>query len=207
MALYHEATLSPTKAEMISAWVPTQPWFPRTDAPVQVIGAFRFDDPEGTVGMETHLVTVGDTVLQVPLTYRPEPVDAYAHALIGEMEHSALGTRWVYDGLHDERYVLMLAAVAMTGQGEALGMVVYGDQWFIAPSQVRLQGGGWSHERVSVDGFSADARNGESVRFANERFDMVFHRRVNAGSQPAIGLTALCHGHPERLLLAEISER
>jgi hypothetical protein len=72
--------------------------------------------------METHLVTAGGTLLQVPLTYRDEPLDGAEGALITEMQHSVLGTRWVYDGLRDPRLVVMLAAVAMTGQGEALGM-------------------------------------------------------------------------------------
>ena len=28
MALFHAATLTPTKAELIAAWAPTQPWGP-----------------------------------------------------------------------------------------------------------------------------------------------------------------------------------
>lgn len=62
------------------------------------------------------------------------------------MEHSVLGRRWVYDGLRDPRLVLMLAAVTMTGQGEALGMAEYDGRWYIAPSNVRIQGaaGRWS---------------------------------------------------------------
>ena len=72
------------------------------------------------------------------------------------MQHSVLGTRWVYDGLRDPRLVVMLAAVAMTGQGEALGMAVHEGRWYIAPSNVRIQGGGWTQERVPVDGFELD---------------------------------------------------
>ena len=34
---------------------------PRT--PIEVIGSYRFDDPDGRVGMETHLVTAGGTLL------------------------------------------------------------------------------------------------------------------------------------------------
>ena len=51
--------------------------------------------------METHLLTAGDTLMQVPLTYRDEPLDGAEDALITEMRHSVLGTRWVYDGLRN----------------------------------------------------------------------------------------------------------
>ena len=52
--------------------------------------------------------------------------------------------------------MIMLAAVAMTGQGEALGMAVYDGRWYIVPSNVRIQGGGWTQERVPVDGFEIE---------------------------------------------------
>src|SRR3954470_2281457 len=157
MALFHRATLNPTKAELIARWAPTQTWGPPADAPIQVIGSYRFDDPDGRVGMETHLVTAGGTLVQVPLTYREEPLAGADDALITEMEHSVLGTRWVYDGLRDPRFVVMLAGVAMTGQGEALGLAVYDGRWYIAPTNVRIEGGGWTQERVPVDGFELQA--------------------------------------------------
>src|SRR5436190_253567 len=125
MALFHRATITPTKAELIASWAPTRSWGPADADSTEVIGSFRFDDPEGRVGMETHIVTAGDILLQVPLTYRDEPLDGAEDALITEMHHSALGTRWVYDGLRDPRFIVMLSGVAMTGQGEALGMAVY----------------------------------------------------------------------------------
>src|SRR5688500_6033865 len=153
MALFHRATITPTKAELIAQWAPTQPWGPAPDEAVEMIGSYRFDDPEGRVGMETFLVNARDRLLQVPLTYRDEPLDGADDALITEMHHAVLGTRWVYDGLRDPRLVVMLAAVAMTGQGEALGMAVYDGRWYVAPTNVRIQGGGWTQERVPVDGF------------------------------------------------------
>src|SRR5690242_13639647 len=133
MAIFHRATITPTKAELIETWAPTQEWGPLAGA-IDVIGSYRFDDPDGRVGMETHLVDAGGVLLQVPLTYRDEPLDGADDALITEMQHSVLGTRWIYDGLRDPLFVVMLAGVAMTGQGEALGMAVYDDRWYIAPS-------------------------------------------------------------------------
>ena len=58
-----------------------------------MIGSYRFDDPDGRVGMETHLVTAGGALMQVALTYRDEPLDGAEDALITEMQHSVLGTR------------------------------------------------------------------------------------------------------------------
>ncbi len=206
MALYHVAKLTPTKAEMLAAWVPTQPWCPSPDAPVEVVGAFRFDDPAGKVGMETHLVSCDDTVLQVPLTYREAPLDDGMARLVGEMHHSALGNRWVYDGLSDDRYVTTLAGVAMTGQGEALGMVLVDGRWVIAPTHVRIQGGGWTQERVAVDGFErVDPGPEGSVEFRSDRFAMTVHRRPAVGPQPPMGLTATWDGQPDPMVLAEVS--
>src|SRR5689334_24989492 len=101
MAIFHRAKLRPTKEELIAAWAPTRSWGPAAGDTLDVIGSYRFDDPEGRVGMETHLVTAAGALFQVPLTYRDEPLAGAEAALISEMEHSVLGTRWVYDGLRD----------------------------------------------------------------------------------------------------------
>ena len=89
-------------------------------------------------------MNAGGMLLHVPLTYRDEPLAGAGDSVIAEMNHSVLGTRWVYDGLRDPLFVVMLAAVAMTGQGEAIGMAVYDGRWYVAPSNVRIQGGGWT---------------------------------------------------------------
>lgn len=204
MALFHVATLTPSKPEILATWVPTRPW----GAPdLQVVGAFRFDDPEGRVGMETHLVTSGDTILHVPLTYRDTPLEGADDALVATMEHSALGTRWVYDGLRDPRFVTMLAAVAMTGQGEALGMADHEGRWYVAPSNVRIHGGGWGTERVPLDGFVTDQVDATEVVLRNDRFDLTVHRRPTPGPRPSIGLTATWDGGPGPIVLAEVTDR
>jgi hypothetical protein len=207
MAIFHRATITPTKEELIAAWAPTRPWGPPATDPIDVIGSYRFDDPDGRVGMETHLVRAGGVLLQVPLTYRDEPLDGAEDALITEMKHSVLGTRWVYDGLRDPRLVVMLAAVAMTGQGEALGMALYRDRWYIAPSNVRIQGGGWTQERVAVDGFELDADEATAAALHNDRFELTVFRRPVPGPRPAIGLTATWDGQDEPVVLAEVRER
>jgi hypothetical protein len=207
MARFHRATITPTKAELIAEWAPTQVWGPATGESIEVIGSYRFDDPDGRVGMETHLVTAAGALLQVPLTYRDEPLDGPEDALITEMEHSVLGTRLVYDGLRDPLYVVMLAAVAMTGQGEALGLAVYDGRWFIAPSNVRIRGGGWTQERVAVDGFELRSDDAHAAVLANDRFELTMFRRPVGGAAPPIGLTAAWEGHADPVVLAEVRER
>lgn len=185
MAILHRATISPTKAELIAHWAPTRPWGPPAADPITLIGSFRFDDPDGRVGLETHLVTAGATLLQVPLTYRDEPLEGGEDALITQVEHSVLGTRWVYDGLGDPLFVVMLAAVAMTGQGEALGMARFDDRWYIAPSNVRIHGGGWTQDRVPVDGFELAVRRRRRTRAAERAVRA--HRVPAPGARPSPG--------------------
>jgi hypothetical protein len=207
MAIFHRATITPTKAELIAKWAPTRSWGPAAADPMDVIGAYRFDDPDGRVGMETHLVTAGGALFQVPLTYRDEPLDGAEEALIAEMQHSVLGTRWVYDGLRDPLFIVMLAGVAMTGQGEALGMVVYDGRWYIAPSNVRIRGGGWTQGRVPVDGFELGSDEATASVLQNDRFELTLFRRPVPGPRPAMGLTATWEGHAEDVVLAKVRER
>ncbi|NNE95248.1 MAG: hypothetical protein HKN24_04400 [Acidimicrobiales bacterium] len=204
MALFHVATLTPSKTEMIEGWIPTQTWGPRADQPIEVVGAFRFDDPEGMVGIETHIVRAGGTLYQVPLTYRNEALEGADDALLGTMEHSALGTRWVYDGLGDDRYLTMLAAVAMTGQGEALGLAEHEGRWYVAPANVRIEGGGWTGRRVPLDRFEAVGEEADVTILRNDGFELRFHRRPASGSRPDLGLAATWEGQDHPVVLAQV---
>jgi hypothetical protein len=205
MGRFHRATLTPTKAEAIAAWAPTQRWGPPASSAIDVIGSFRFDDPDGRVGMETHLVTAGDTLLQVPLTYRDAPLDGAAGHLITEMEHSELGNRWVYDGLGDPLFVTMLAVVSLTGQGEAIGIVELKERSYVAPSNVRIQGGGWTPKVAPVDGFSEVSADERTTVLANDRFELTVFRRPATGPAPGIGLTATWDGR-DPVVLTEVRE-
>jgi hypothetical protein len=100
----------------------------------------------------------------------------------------------------------MLAAVAMTGQGEALGMALYEGRWYIAPTNVRIQGGGWTDERVPVDGFDIAADDATACVLRNDRFQLTVYRRPTSGPRPPIGLTATWDGLPDPVVLAEVQE-
>ncbi len=206
VALFHRAVIEPSKLEIIAQWAPTQPWGPSADVPVEMVGAYRFDDPNGRVGMESFLVTAGETLFHVSLTYRDEPLEGGDEAFITETEHSVLGTRWVYDGLRDPQFTFMLAAVSMTGQGEALGMAVYDGRWFVAPTNVRIQGGGWTEERVPVDGFEIVSDDPNQAVLRNDRFEVTYHRRPVVGQRPPIGLIGTWNDGPGSVVLTEVRE-
>jgi hypothetical protein len=121
VALLYRATLTPSKIELLRAWVPHQPWLGGADASsLEAVGAYRFDDPDGEVGMETHLLQATDgQILQVPVTYRDSPMAGAEPLLIGTSQHSVLGERWVYDASGDPVYVLALATAVLSGGTQA----------------------------------------------------------------------------------------
>ncbi|MEU1969065.1 hypothetical protein ABZ541_28080 [Micromonospora sediminicola] len=121
MALLHRAELRPSKLELLVGWLPGRSWFAGVaGAPVTRVAAYRFDDPAGEVGMETLLVRAGEgPVLQVPLTYRGAPLADAERFLVGTVEHSVLGRRWVYDACGDPVYPPALAAAVLADAGQA----------------------------------------------------------------------------------------
>ncbi|WP_037607814.1 maltokinase N-terminal cap-like domain-containing protein [Streptacidiphilus rugosus] len=126
MAVVHHTTMSPTKLELLTDWLPGQPWYRGApSAELTRAGGFRLDDPAGEVGIEFMIVTVSGADAQpdpteaylLPLTYRGAPLDGAERALIGTSEHGVLGTRWIYDGTHDP---VLLAQLAALLRGEAV---------------------------------------------------------------------------------------
>ena len=110
------ATLTPGKVELVTSWIGLQRWYaghghePRLSR----MRGFRLDDPTGEVGIETLILrddaAAAPTTYQVPLTYRGAPLAGAEAALVGTLEHSVLGTRWVYDAPFDPVYVQQLYA-------------------------------------------------------------------------------------------------
>jgi hypothetical protein len=121
MAIIHQATLTPTKVQLLEGWLPGRSWFPGDSAAgLERVGAARFDDPAGAVGVEILLVTTPEgPLVQTPMTYRPAPLDGAEEWLIGTLEHSVLGTRWVYDAVGDPVFVAAAAEAIRTGGHEA----------------------------------------------------------------------------------------
>jgi hypothetical protein len=140
------ATLVPHFRDFLPAWVARQPWYLGAGVPsLSPVGFFRFEDPAGEVGIETHLVTDGAVVYQIPMTYRGRPIpDGALEApapVIAMAEHSVLGTRWIYDATADPVWVSELLRLVRTdgisdssskrgvGQAEARGVLLTSRNW------------------------------------------------------------------------------
>lgn len=115
MALLHEATLSPRKDELIGPWMATRSWWDGESERAPV-GSFRLDDPAGEVGMECFLFgSASGSTLFVPVTYRGAPLPHGEAGLVGTMEHSVLGTRYVYDACVDPVFVATVLDTIRSG--------------------------------------------------------------------------------------------
>ncbi|MCT2591825.1 1,4-alpha-glucan branching protein [Streptomyces sp. N2-109] len=123
MAFVYNTTVTPSKLELLTSWLPGQSWYlgKGGEPSLTKVGGFRLDDPQGEVGLEFMVVTDDSGgqrhTYQVPFSYRGAPLDEAGHALIGTTEHGVLGTRWVYDGIHDPVLIAQLFAL-LTGEAE-----------------------------------------------------------------------------------------
>jgi maltokinase len=117
--IYRDATVTPSKLDLLPAWMARQRWYAAKGSSPRLrkLWSWRLDDPAGEVGIETLLVIDNagpePVVYQVPLTYRGAPLVGAEDALVGTMEHSVLGRRWVYDAPHDPVYAAQLEQLVM----------------------------------------------------------------------------------------------
>ena len=180
MALLHRATIRPTKLELLTDWVPTQPW---GEPGVELVGAYRFDDPDGEVGIETIILsTAAGHVLQTPLTYRGAPLAGAEPFLICTMEHSVLGPRWIYDATGDPVYAQVLASVLLAGVGQAEELVEGAD----APREpsVRVTGiGERSGDVPPLSGVTVSS-DGSATLLDSGAVRMVVRRRLDEHVTP-----------------------
>lgn len=122
MAIIHNTTMSPSKLELLTSWLPAQPWYLGAgyEPELSRVGGFRLDDPQGEVGIEFMVVADGSrervATYLVPMTYRARALASADGALIGTGEHGVLGRRWIYDGVRDPVLVAQLVALI---QGDA----------------------------------------------------------------------------------------
>jgi hypothetical protein len=140
VAVIHQATLVPTKEELLDGWLPSRAW--AGPGPYTKLGAYRFDDPAGDVGTETMILGTEGAVLHVPLTYRGAPLEGADDYLIGTSEHSVLGRRWVYDGVGDPIYASALATAILAGQTQVEEFVQDGRHLVPREGTATVQGSG-----------------------------------------------------------------
>ena len=144
--LHKGATLTPSKVDLVRAWMGSQRWYAAkgTSPDVTRLASWRLGDPAGEVGVEVLVVAdssgVAPVVYQVPLTYRGAPLEGAEHALVGTMEHSELGPRWVYDAPHDPVYAAQLLELV---QGRVRAESTAASDAF-DDTVVATPGGGWS---------------------------------------------------------------
>lgn len=185
MALLHRAELTPSKTELLDTWAPGQSWFAGdSGVALESVAAFRFDDPEGEVGVETLLVRAGDgPTMQVPLTYRGAPLEGGTSALIGTMEHSVLGKRWVYDGTGDPVYLMTTAAAALSGSHQAALFVDVDGQRVERDPTARVSGSGSDPADVALPAVQdISSRDEGPVTVVETPTNVLVIRRVLDGS-------------------------
>ncbi len=152
MAKVHPgATLTPHFRDFLPPWVARQPWYAGPGTPtLSPVGYFRFEDPAGEVGIETHLVTDGPAVYQIPMTYRGAPLEAAQEGtLIAKAQHSVLGMRWIYDGVADPVWRAQLLSLIRTS-----GVSDPSSKRGVGPAEARgrlLAPEGFSDEAVRID--------------------------------------------------------
>ncbi|MFF2243905.1 hypothetical protein ACFVTM_06950 [Arthrobacter sp. NPDC058130] len=207
MAIIHQAELQPTKLELLEEWLPSQPWFPESAAGLSKVGSYRFDDPAGEVGIETILVSAAGSTFQVPLTYRAQPLAGAEPWLVGTMQHSVLGQRWVYDACADPVYVTALAASIMLGRPQAKQYLDVKGKLEILAESVFVQSTGPTLKAVaSVSSATPrDAADGTAIEAADLHLLVV--RKLDLDAQPAgpLTLTGIWEGQQDNVKLAAVT--
>ena len=206
MAIFQIATNTPSKSSLISGWLGDQLWGGSAGEPIEVVGSFHLEDPDGEVGMQVHIVASAGSLFQIPLTYRAQRAAGMEGAYIGPMEHSVLGTRHVYDGFGDEQFVSVLAGVAASGYGQTLGFAKVDGRWQAWPESAKVHGYGAVDGRVLVDGFDrTDAGSGDMV-VRNEHLEVTVFRTLLNRPAPNIGMAATWPTQPDPVVLASVVE-
>ncbi|MDR7254362.1 hypothetical protein J2X46_003355 [Nocardioides sp. BE266] len=161
MGIVHRATLTPSKQELVEAWLPSRGWAAgRTIA--EKVAEYRLDDPAGEVGVETILWRTDDgAVIQTPLTYRAEPLAGAEAHLVGTTDHSVLGERWVYDGCGDPVWATTLVAAIRTGGSQSQMFLEQDGQRVDIPARMEVRGSGSAAASESVDRVEAVGDDGD----------------------------------------------
>jgi Maltokinase N-terminal cap domain len=212
--LYPQAHLQPSKLEVLAPWLPARAWYRGPAAPrVTRVAWFRFDDPEGQVGVETLLVRAGDAapVYQVPLTYRGAPLDGGDAWLIGTSEHSVLGPRWIYDACGDPVYAGVLATAIITGAGGAEEVEHVDGQPRHREPNMTVRGSGTPDTDGPPFAAITHVEDGDPTLVLTDSVGLAVHRVLDAAAGghdagPAV-LTATWGGQSSPVLLAEVRNR
>jgi hypothetical protein len=203
--VHHTATVAPTKRELVESWLPSQPWAAgRTIS--EKVAEYRFDDPAGEVGVETILWRADDgSILQTPLTYRAAPLDGAEEALVGTMDHSVLGPRWVYDGCGDPVWAATLTTAILTGGTQAQMQIDQEGRMVDVPPRMQVRGSGSAGTAVpAVDTVGSVSHDGALARVDAGPVVLTLARVVGTPVEGDATLTGTVGDDPATLSLAAL---
>lgn len=165
MAILHQAQLNPSKAELLRAYLLTMAGLDFAEgSELTPLGAYRFDDPAGEVGIESHLLATADgRTIHMPVTYRAEALEGAEEWFVGTLEHSALGTRWVYNGCGDPIYAAELTRTILAGGTEVKLEVLTDDGIVERANTVHVKGSGVAGSSVPDMTYTGSARSGSDT--------------------------------------------
>jgi len=157
MALLHKATLHPSKLDLLTGYL--------RQSSLTQLGAYRFDDPEGQVGIETHLVRDDSgAVWHLPLTYRSAPLPGIEEWAVGTMDHSVLGKRWVYNACADPVYAGELIRAILSGGSQVEQFFETDEGPEVRESTATVVGSGTADTPVpQVSGVHAESFDADTV--------------------------------------------
>lgn len=207
MALIYDTWMSPTKLEILADWLPKQAWFEGDASRLKPVGAYRFDDPEGEVGIEGHLVTAGgSTVYHVPVTYRGAALAEGEQFLMGTPEHGVHGQRWVYDAMGDPVFRQVLATAIAQGGTQAEEETAEADGSRSArPIETHVTGSGVAGAMVP-ELWAVQVRDEDGVTYAQTNLAALAVKRIatreGSGPMGSETLSATWPGHETPSVIA-----
>jgi len=134
--------------------------------------------------------SAGGSTLFVPVTYRAAALPAGDAGLIGTMEHSVLGRRWVYDACVDPVFVATVLATIREGGHEAALSVHRADGTVVQRESTARARGTGDPATPSIDPGEAvlavDADGFTEVRAAAARVNVARRVGVELPGGPAL---------------------
>lgn len=199
MALLHKATLHPSKLDLLASYL--------RQSSLTQLGAFRFDDPSGEVGIETHVVRDDSgAVWHLPLTYRNEPLGGAEEWAVGTLDHSVLGKRWVYNGCADPVYAGELIRAILSGGTQVEQYFETDEGRMVRDSTATVLGSGTSDTPVpQISGVHAESFDADTLIDAGSVQVVVRHRlETPEPESPSATLTGTWAKAPAPVVLAYV---